>query len=89
MTPEEIKNYAVFKGHPLVLCNNNAMVYGNLNGKAFAEIIVLTGNVSETMMVTIKSTAEGNEVLRPNEFKNGIAEALEYSYEQIERYNKK
>ena len=84
-----IQSYAVFKERPLVLCNNNFMVYGNLSEKAFAEICLLTGDVKGMMMVTIKSTDEGNAVLRENEFKTGLYQALEYACEQIERYNRK
>ena len=84
----DIKNYAVFKERPLVMCKNNTMIYGNLNEKAYAEIIMLMDNVEGMLMVTIKASGS-NEVLRPNEFKNGIHEALEYSCLQIDRYNKK
>lgn len=84
-----IKNYTVFKERPLVLCNNNFMVYGNLCEKAFAEICLLTGDVKGMMMVTIKSTEPGNAVLRENEFMTGLYQALEYACEQIARYNLK
>lgn len=88
-----IDKYVVFKGYPLVQCSNNFMVYGSLSEQAFAEIVILGeqngANYPGMTMVTIKTTAPGNEVLRPNEFKNGLWEALEYSYEQIERFNKK
>ncbi len=89
MANGKITNYVVYKGHPVVLCENNALAYGDLNKKAFAEMIMLAGDAAGPIMVTIKSTAAGNEVLRANEFKNGMFEALEYSFEQIERYNKK
>lgn len=94
-----VDKYVTFRGHPLVLCDNNFIVYGNLSEQAFAEIIIMgeqeikNGETSVTvpgmMMVTIKSTKDGNEVLRANEFKNGLWEALDYSYEQIERFNRK
>ena len=84
-----ITNYVVYKGHPVVLCENNALAYGDLSKKAFAEMIMLAGDAAGPIMVTIKSTASGNDVLRANEFKNGMFEALEYASEQIERYNKK
>ncbi len=88
-----IDKYIVFRGYPLLRCSNNFMAYGDLNGHAFAEIVILGeqggAEYPGMTMVTIKSTAQGNEVLRPNEFKNGLWEALEYSYEQIERFNKK
>lgn len=84
----DIKNYTVFGGRPLVMCKNNTMIYGNLSEKAYAEIIMLMDNVEGMLMVTIKASGS-NEILRPNEFKQGIHEALEYACEQIERYNKK
>ena len=89
MANGKITNYVVYKGHPIVLCENNALAYGDLSKKAFADMILIAGDASGPIMVTIKSTAEGNTVLRANEFKNGMFEALEYAYEQIERYNKK
>ncbi len=93
MSAATVNNYVLFKGHPLVMCQNNFMAYGNLDGAAFAEMIVLGGGEGSAypgmVMVTIKSTEKGNEVLRQNEFKNGLWEALEYAYEQIERFNKK
>ncbi len=93
MSITNIDNYVVFKGHPLVMCQNNVMAYGDLNGSAFAEMVVLGGGEGAAypgmMMVTIKSTSAGNEVLRQNEFKNGLWEALDYAYEQVERFNKK
>ena len=84
----DIKNYAVFKDRPLVMCKNNTMIYGNMNEKAYSEIIMLGPDVEGMLMVTIKACGS-NEVFRPNDFKNGIYEALEYSCEQIDRYNKK
>ncbi len=93
MAALNIDNYVVFKGHPLVQCKNNVMAYGDLSGAAYAEIIILGGGEGAAypgmVMVTIKSTAAGNDILRQNEFKNGLWEALDYSYEQIERFNKK
>lgn len=89
MANEKITNYVIYKGHPVVLCENNAMAYGDLSKKAFAELILLAGDASGPIMVTVKSTAAGNETLRPNEFKNGMFEALEYAYEFIEFFNKK
>lgn len=89
MANEKITNYVVYKGHPIVLCENNAMAYGDISKKSFAELILLAGDASGPIMVTIKSTAEGNAILRQNEFKNGIYEALEYAYEFIEFFNKK
>ncbi len=88
MADMKIDNYAVFKGRPLVMCKNNTMIYGDLEEKAYAEIVMLGDNVEGMLMVTILD-AQSKEVLRPNEFKNGIYEALEYSCEQIDRYNKK
>ena len=84
-----ITNYVVYKGHPVVLCENNAMAYGDLSKKAFAEMILFTGDAAGPIMVTIKSTASGNAPLRNGELKNGMYEALEYAFEQIERFNKK
>ena len=84
----DIKNYAVFRERPLVMCANNTMVYGNMNEQAYAEIIMLMDSVEGMLMVTIK-TCGTDEILRPNEFKQGLYEALEYSCEQIDRYNKK
>ena len=84
----DIKNYAVFNGRPLVMCKNNTMIYGNLTEKAYAEIIMLGDNVEGMLMVSIKASSS-NEILRTNEFKTGIHEALEYSCLQIDRYNKK
>ncbi len=93
MSAMNIDNYVVFKGIPLVMCQNNVMAYGDLSGTAFAEMVVLGGGEGTAypgmMMVTIKSTSAGNEVLRQNEFKNGLWEALDYAYAQIERFNKK
>ncbi len=89
MATDKITNYVVYKGHPVVLFEGNAMAYGDLSKKAFADIVLLAGDAAGPIMVTIKSTAGGNAILRANEFKNGIFEALEYAYEQIERYNKK
>ncbi len=89
MANGKITNYVVYKGHPVVLCENNALAYGDLNKKAFAEMILIAGDAAGPIMVTVKSTSEGNAVLRANEFKNGMFEALEYAYEQIERYIKK
>lgn len=83
-----IDNYAVFKGRPLVMCKNNTMIYGDLKEKAYAEIIMLGEDVEGMLMVTILAT-ETKEVLRPNDFKSGLYDALEYACEQIERYNKK
>ena len=85
----EIKNYTVYKSKPVVMFSqNNTIIYGDMNEKAFAEIVVLGKDVTGMLMVTIKST-ENKSVLRANEFKNGLQEALDYSCEQIERYNKK
>ena len=85
----EIKNYTVYKSKPIVMFSqNNTIIYGNMNERAYAEIVVLGADVSGMLMVTVKST-EDKSVLRPNEFKNGLSEALDYSCEQIERYNKK
>lgn len=85
----EIKNYTVYKSKPIVMFSqNNTIIYGDMNEKAFAEIVVLGEDVTGMLMVTIKST-ENKSVLRANEFKNGLQEALDYSCEQIERYNKK
>ena len=85
----EIKNYTVYKSKPVVMFSqNNTIIYGDMNEKAFSEIVVLGEDVTGMLMVTIKST-ENKSVLRANEFKNGLQEALDYSCEQIERYNKK
>lgn len=88
MAEIKIDKYKVFNGRPLVMCKNNTMIYGDLNEKAYAEIIMLGPDVEGMLMVTVKDS-KTNEVLRPNEFKNGMFEALEYSCEQIERFNKK
>ncbi len=88
MADIKIEKYKVFNGRPLVMCKNNTMIYGNLNEKAYSEIIMLGSDVEGMLMVTIKDS-KSNEVLRPNEFKTGMFEALEYSCEQIERFNKK
>lgn len=99
MNTVNVDNYVTFRGHPLVLFDNNFIAYGNLSEQAFAEIIIMgnreikNGDAAVTvpgmMMVTIKSTKNGNEVLRANEFKTGLWEALDYAYEQIERFNRK
>jgi hypothetical protein len=84
-----IDKYAVFAGRPLVMCKNNTMIYGDLNEKAIAEIIMLGPDVEGMLMVTIKDSKNPENVLRANEFKTGIHAALEYACEQIDRYNKK
>ena len=88
MADIKIEKYKVFNGRPLVMCKNNTMIYGNLNEKAYSEIIMLGPDVEGMLMVTIKDS-KSNEVLRPTEFKTGMFEALDYSCEQIERFNKK
>lgn len=88
MADVKLEKYKVFNGRPLVMCKNNTMIYGNLNEKAYSEIIMLGENVEGMLMVTVKE-CKTNEVLRPNEFKNGLYEALVYSCEQIERFNQK
>ena len=84
----DIKNYAVFNGRPLVMCANNTMIYGNLTEKAYAEIIMLGPDVEGMLMVTIKECGTDN-VLVPNDFKNGLYDALQHACEQIDRFNKK
>ncbi len=88
MADIKLEKYKVFNGKPLVMCKNNTMIYGNLNEKAYSEIIMLGENVEGMLMVTIKE-CKTDVILRPNEFKNGLYEALIYSCEQIERFNQK
>ena len=45
--------------------------------------------VPDMIMVTIKSTDGKQTTLRPQEFKKGLYEALEYSMLQISFFNKK
>ena len=89
MADNKITNYVVYKGHPIVLCENNTMAYGDVSKKAFAEMLLFTGDASGPIMVTIKATSAGNAALRNGELKNGLYEALEYAYEFIEFFNKK
>ena len=88
MAEIKIDKYKVFNGRPLVMCKNNTMIYGDLNEKAYAEIIMLGADVEGMLMVTIIDS-KTKEVLLPNTFKNGMYEALEHACEQIDRFNKK
>ena len=91
---KNIENYVTFKGLPLVKFGENFMIYGDMEQKAYADIIIVgpSENKEEypgATMVTIKSTTEKDKVLRDNEFKNGMWETLNYAYEQIMRFNNK
>ena len=95
-----INNYVLYQGRPLVK-NGPTMVYGSFNEAAYADMIVLNETEEKTpdgttvmvpnmIMVTIMSTDKTNiQPLRPQEFHTGLADALEYSITQIERFNKK
>ena len=95
-----INNYVLYQGRPLVK-NGPTMVYGSFNEAAQADMIVLNETEEKTpdgttvmvpnmIMVTIMSTDKTNiQPLRPQEFHTGLADALEYSITQIERFNKK
>ena len=95
-----IENYVLYQGRPLIK-NKSSMIYGSFNEAAYADMIILNeteektpdGNtvmVPSMIMVTIMSTDKTQlQPLRPQEFCNGLAEALEYSIAQIERFNKK
>jgi hypothetical protein len=97
---KNIENYVLYQGRPLVK-NGPTMVYGSFNEAAYADMIVLneteeklpdgsTVMVPDMIMVTIWSTDKSNiQPLRPQEFHKGLADALEYSIIQIDRFNKK
>lgn len=97
---KDINNYLVYQGKPLVR-NGPTMVYGSFNEAAYADMIILSETdetatdgtkhkVPDNIMVTIKSTDNAKDnVLRPQEFRKGLYDALDYSYTQIERFNKK
>ena len=97
---QKIENYVLYQGRPLIK-NGPTMVYGSFNEAAYADMIVLNeteektadGNtvmVPNMIMVTIMSTDKTQlQPLRPQEFHMGLADALEYSITQIERFNKK
>ena len=87
MAEIKIDNFKVFNGRPLVMCKSNTMIYGDLNEKAYAEIIMMV-NAEGPMIVNIKDS-KTNEMLIPTAFKNGMYEALEHACEQIDRFNKK
>ena len=74
MAEIKIENFKVFNGRPLVMCKSNTMIYGDLNEKAYAEIIMLA-NAEGPMIVTIKDS-KTNDILLPNVFKTGMYEAL-------------
>ena len=95
-----IKDYVLYQGRPLVK-NGPTMVYGSFNEAAYADMIILNETeekaadgtvvmVPDMIMVTIMSTDKTQLApLRPQEFHKGLADALEYSIIQIERFNKK
>ena len=96
---KKIENYITYQGKPLVR-NGNSMIYGSFKEAAYADMIIfneIDGKASDgtvhkvpnTIMVTIKSTDASGATLRPQEFRTGLADALDYSYTQIERFNKK
>ncbi|MBR2459857.1 MAG: hypothetical protein IKB34_01315 [Clostridia bacterium] len=96
----KIKNYILYEGRPLIR-NGQTLVYGSFSEAAYADMIILNekqektpeGEVIEVpdmIMVTIMSTDKSQLApLRPQEFHQGLADALEYSITQIERFNKK
>ena len=95
-----IDNYIMYNGRPLVK-NGPTMVYGSFKEAAYADMIVLNEIEEKTadgtvvvvpdmIMVTIMSTDKTQLApLRPQEFHKGLADALDYSITQIERFNKK
>ena len=95
-----IENYVLYQGRPLIR-NGQTMVYGSFKEAAYADMIILTDKeekaadgtvlaVPDMIMVTIMSTDKTQITpLRPQEFQQGLANALEYSITQIERFNKK
>lgn len=97
---EKIENYVLYQGRPLVK-NGPTMVYGSFKEAAYADMIVLNETEEKTadgatvmvpnmIMVTIMSTDKAQiQPLRPQEFHTGLADALDYSITQIERFNKK
>ena len=97
---KKIENYVLYQGRPLVK-NGATMVYGSFNEAAYADMIVLTEaeekladgstvTVPDMIMVTIWSTDKTNiQPLHPQVFQKGLANALDYSIIQIERFNKK
>jgi len=97
---EKIENYVLYQGRPLVK-NGPTMVYGSFKEAAYADMIVLNETEEKTadgatvmvpnmIMVTIMSTDKTQLApLRPQEFHQGLYDALEYSITQIERFNKK
>ncbi len=96
----KIDNYVVYQDKPLVR-NGQTMVYGSFKEAAYADMIVLNEKeevatdgkkymVPDNIMVTIMSTDRSQTApLRPQEFRHGLYDALDYSYTQIERFNKK
>lgn len=96
---KKIDNYILYQGRPLIR-NGQTMVYGSFKEAAYADMIILndveekteegTVAVPDMIMVTIMSTDKTQLApLRPQEFHKGLADALEYSITQIERFNKK
>lgn len=97
---KKIENYVLYQGRPLVK-NGPTMVYGSFTEAAYADMIVLNETEEKTadgatvmvpnmIMVTIMSTDKTQlQPLRPQEFHTGLADALDYSITQIERFNKK
>ena len=97
---QKIENYVLYQGRPLIR-NGQTMVYGSFKEAAYADMIILNDKeekaadgtvlmVPDMIMVTIMSTDKTQLApLRPQEFHQGLADALEYSITQIERFNKK
>ena len=99
MADKKIENYVLYQGRPLIK-NGQSMVYGSFKEAAYADMIVMseteekaadgsTVMVPGMIMVTIKSTGADQKILRPQDFKNGLYETLDYSITQIEFFNKK
>ncbi|MBQ9117310.1 MAG: hypothetical protein IJY04_09825 [Clostridia bacterium] len=97
---KKITNYILYQDRPLIR-NGQTLVYGSFSESAYADMIILSekeektpsGEVIEVpdmIMVTIMSTDKTQLApLRPQEFHQGLSDALEYSITQIERFNKK
>ena len=95
-----IENYLLYKGRPLVR-KDQTLIYGSFKEKAYADMVILSEKeelaedgskhtVPDMIMVTILSTDKNvTAPLRTQEFKTGLYSALEYSSEQIDRFNKK
>lgn len=97
---QKIDNYVLYNGRPLIR-NGQTIVYGSFKEAAYADMIILSDKeekaadgtvvyVPDMIMVTIMSTDKTQTIpLRPQEFHQGLADALDYSITQIERFNKK